>query len=285
MNTYVIVYHYPCTDGSTAELVVRQALFARDPDSKVVSIPAIHNKDINSFSIPEDLRGASVIVVDFGLPMSVLQEIARHSKILVLDHHKSTQDAYADFDLPKNVEFVFDMNKSGAGLAWGYFNPDKTPPWYIDYVQDHDLFLNELSQTEEVSAFIQSFPLDRIERAFTAGLSEAKLVGHHLLAQRKELAANIAKTAVVVDLGAIMAHVVNVGFPLAQIVLHHLLRQNECQISIGYFRVGGAWKLAVRSAEASPVTALDFCKQFGGGGHIHAAGATVSRLEDVFPTF
>jgi oligoribonuclease NrnB/cAMP/cGMP phosphodiesterase (DHH superfamily) len=51
----------------------------------------------------------------------------------------------------------FDMNKSGAVLAWEYFHPNEPIPLLLAYVQDYDLWTKELSHTEENKAWRGSF--------------------------------------------------------------------------------------------------------------------------------
>src|SRR5262249_25358010 len=54
------------------------------------------------------------------------------------------------------IACVFDMERSGARLAWEYFFPEKDPPWLVNYVQDRDLWRWKLPHSREVSAFIAS---------------------------------------------------------------------------------------------------------------------------------
>jgi hypothetical protein len=35
---------------------------------------------------------------------------------------------------------IFDMNRSGAGLAWDYFQPMTSRLRFIDYLEDRDLW-------------------------------------------------------------------------------------------------------------------------------------------------
>ena len=71
-----------------------------------------------------------------------LQIVDASGHLLVLDHHKTAQAALADIDHAK-AKIVFDMERSGAGLAWDYFYPLATgsarPP-LIDMVEDRDLW-------------------------------------------------------------------------------------------------------------------------------------------------
>ena len=61
----------------------------------------------------------------------------------MIDHHAS---AAKDLDGWFNPRFdsVFDMQKSGAMLAWDYFFPAQEAPEIVRYVQDRDIWTKAL---------------------------------------------------------------------------------------------------------------------------------------------
>jgi uncharacterized protein len=88
-----------------------------------------------------------VYIVDFSYPLKALAKLGMSSRTLViLDHHKTAQEALKDFP-----GAIFDMNKSGAMLAWEYFHPDKQPPKLIEYVQDRDLWKKKFPETDIIA--------------------------------------------------------------------------------------------------------------------------------------
>jgi len=90
---------------------------------------------------------------------------SKAKSLTVLDHHKT-----AMLDLEGLPWCIFDMERSGAGLTWYYFNHftypqqcqffDEPTPWIVKYVQDSDLGKHELPQTRQVNAVISSYPFD-----------------------------------------------------------------------------------------------------------------------------
>jgi len=52
-----------------------------------------------------------------------------------MDHHKSALEDLKG--LSPNI--YFDMERSGARLAWDYFHPGKEPPAFIDYIEDRGI--------------------------------------------------------------------------------------------------------------------------------------------------
>jgi hypothetical protein len=49
-----------------------------------------------------------------------------------MDHHKSALEDLKG--LSPNI--YFDMERSGAQLAWNYFHPGVKPPKFIQYIED-----------------------------------------------------------------------------------------------------------------------------------------------------
>ncbi len=141
------IYHGNCADGFGAAWVVRKALGAIDFH------PGTYQ------DAPPDVTGKDVIMVDFSYKRPVLLEMAAKAEhVLILDHHKS---AAADLvDLPSNVETHFDMDRSGAMLAWDHFFPEQAPPRLLLHIEDRDLWRFRLPGTREIQANLFSYPFD-----------------------------------------------------------------------------------------------------------------------------
>jgi oligoribonuclease NrnB/cAMP/cGMP phosphodiesterase (DHH superfamily) len=118
----LVIYHGNCTDGFTAAWVAARALGATE------LYPAEYGKEP-----PYELaRGRQVYVVDFSYPRERLERLRATCKsLVVLDHHKT-----AEADLRGLDYCTFDMNRSGAVLAWDHFHREEPRPWLVDYVED-----------------------------------------------------------------------------------------------------------------------------------------------------
>ena len=137
-----VLYHAGCDDGFGAAYAIWLKY-----GYKAKYIPVQYGQDF-----PEVSPGETVFVVDFSYPRDILQDIANRCKLVVLDHHKTAMDDLADLPFAH-----FDMNKSGAVLAWEYFHPNRPIPVLLKYVQDYDLWTKELINTEENKAWRGSF--------------------------------------------------------------------------------------------------------------------------------
>lgn len=265
MNRIVCIYHGNCPDGFAAAWVVRRAL------GKGVVFVAGHYDDP-----PPDVTGDYVYVVDFSykLPATLkLCEMARH--VVLLDHHKSAKEELCCMDAPSNLYAKFDMDRSGAILAWEYFFLGDAPPTLLRHVQDRDLWRFELPDTKEVIATLLSHPydFDLWDRLVDAPTGELAAEGRALLRKHSrdvgELLSVTRRTLVIdgyevpaANLPHIYAsdagHAMDAGVPFA-----------AC-----YYDSATHRHFSLRSRpEGVDVSVV--ARSYGGGGHARAAGFRV----------
>lgn len=142
MKTHVI-YHANCSDGAAAALIAEQAL-----GKGIKLIPMQHGAP---FSIDE-LRHGRVFILDFSFDRETIKELAACSQLIVLDHHATAEKA-----LEGIPGCVFDMDKCGARLTWEHFHDREQTPWWVDYIEDRDLWRWKLSYSKAVNAALRSY--------------------------------------------------------------------------------------------------------------------------------
>lgn len=87
MSKPLCIYHGHCDDGFAAAWAVRNTL-----GNEAVDFYAGQYQQA-----PPDVTGRNVLIVDFSYKRPVLDEMAKTAKtILILDHHKTAQDALID---------------------------------------------------------------------------------------------------------------------------------------------------------------------------------------------
>ena len=175
--TTICIYHSHCIDGFGAAWAVHRAL----GDREVEYFPGVHQMP------PPDVTGQRVILVDFSYKRPVLLEMASQAEsILILDHHLSARDDLVD--LPSNVTAHFDLDHSGAILAWQHYFPDQPPPMLLRHIQDRDLWRFELEGTNEIQSALYSYPYDFAlwDRFVTDPQALAKLREDGKALQRKQ---------------------------------------------------------------------------------------------------
>jgi uncharacterized protein len=258
MEKRIIVYHADCHDGITALWVCRQ----KWPDAE--AYPGVHGE-------PPDLdrlRDADVVVVDFSWRRDVLLDVEKvAASLVVLDHHQTARD-----DLAGLAFATFDMERSGAGLAWDTLFPEMARPALVNYVEDRDLWRFALPGCREVHAACNSWPLTIGVRSGLMETSIDSLIrdGAGILRYHDLLVANAASTA---TRATIRGHNVPVvTCPNLELVsdLGQALAAAESFAAVRVPGPDGRHKVSLRSApDGADVGAI--AKSLGGGGHRHAA--------------
>ena len=90
--------------------------------------------------------------MDFSYQRNQILELRKTNRVVVIDHHKTAQA-----DLEGLDDCVFDMEHSGAVLAWQYFHKAKVPEILL-YVEDRDLWNWELPDSRAISAWLNVTP-------------------------------------------------------------------------------------------------------------------------------
>ena len=144
----VILYHGGCPDGFGGAY----AAWKKFGDAADY-IPTRYQQ-----SVPENLEGKELYVVDFCYEQDTMNELFKNSKSLtVLDHHEGTREVVES--MPNHV---YDASRSGASIAWHYFHPDTPLPTFLHYVENADLFrmISDDERALITYAYAQSFHFD-----------------------------------------------------------------------------------------------------------------------------
>lgn len=299
----LVIYHANCADGFTAAWAVRQAM---DADFHA----GVHGE------APPDVAGRDLILVDFSYPRAQLVDMAQVARsTLVLDHHKSAEaelrsgevkvgtigqaglkgarivrldnlpdarEAWLHYEetatvLDGVVCAFFDMDRSGAGIAWDFFHPGKARPALIDHVEDRDLWRFALHGTREIQSALFSYPYrfevwDELMQAPVFELYQQGLCierKHH-----KDVAELVAVAKRQMVIGHYEVPVASMPYTLASDA-GHLMAQGQPFAACYYDKAGGR-VFSLRSADDG-VDVSEVAKLYGGGGHARAAGFTVPR--------
>lgn len=271
MTETVCIYHGDCTDGFGAAW----AVWTKNPNWEFH--PGIYQL------VPPDVTGKNVVMVDFSYKREVILKMAETANdIFVLDHHKS---AYLDLkDINKEqpkVTVYFDMDRSGAGIAWDWYH--HTPrPKLIDYIEDRDLWRFKLEGTREIIAALDSY-----ERDFTVwdGLMQIDIdslfsEGEHIVRAFMRNLTDILPTVTrTMRIGNHYVPVANLPYIYAS-EAGHILCEGQ-PFSATYFESAEGRQFSLRSANDG-VDVSEIAILYGGGGHKHAAGFFVPRNDAKF---
>ena len=279
MNKLLCIYHGNCADGFGAACIVRD-----EYGKEGVEFFAGHYGES-----PPDVTSREVLMVDFTYKRPILLEMAKQAKsILILDHHASAEKDL--IDLPENVTVNFDMTRSGAMMAWDYFNNYIEAPQLIKHIQDRDLWLFDLPRTEAIQAALFSYAYDfELWNSFIFpkyGISSMKdseevvlkvlykdgiAIARKHSKDVKELIEAASYRGFLADYEVPM---LNAPYFYASEAGHELCKGES--FAVTYYDTGTHRKFSLRSDKVDGVDVSEIAKKYGGGGHKNAAGFAMS---------
>lgn len=160
-----VFYHGDCQDGFGA------AWCARRRYGDAADYQPMHYGDAWPAAL---IDGREIFILDFSADHATVREMAGRAKgLLLLDHHatpcRDWQDLLHDdaglglmrHDEPElALTVAFDMQRSGARLAWDWFFPDEPLPRAIAHVEDQDLWRFALPGTRAYCRALRGRPFD-----------------------------------------------------------------------------------------------------------------------------
>lgn len=267
-RTTHLIYHGRCYDGFGAAWAGYRAL-----GPELALFPAVYGSKPPT-CLDYEPESAHVVIADFSYPRPVLEELrSRVASLVILDHHKTAEEALRGFP-----GAVFDMEHSGARLAWDYFHPGQEPPPLIDYLEDRDLWRFKLNGSREISAYIQSYGYDlQLWDEIAADLYTNKQAlisqGAAVLRGKHQMVDEMAANFRMLDVGGYIVPVANAACYFSE-VAEALCEMFPDKPFAAYYmdRADGKRQWGMRSRGGFDVSAV--AKLYGGGGHPAAAGFT-----------
>jgi oligoribonuclease NrnB/cAMP/cGMP phosphodiesterase (DHH superfamily) len=272
----VIIHHASCFDGVAGAWAVLKYL--GDP-SKAQIIPCSYDER-EKFNISK-LDQEDVYIVDFSFPHAQLVEMAKvANKIVLIDHHKTAQEDLDGKELPGNVIVHFDMNRSGAGLAWDVLFPKIMRPWFIDNIEDRDLWRFKLPNTKAIIAFLAATKLDvwTFEQLIHWSAGAIADRGSSILQYIDTFGEKLMSTWTINPIGGHLVPTINTPYMNCSDHIDKLMNHIPGhKFYAAYFcKAGNVWQFSLRSSGDFDVS--EVAKLYGGGGHKNAAGFTVRTL-------
>jgi nanoRNase/pAp phosphatase (c-di-AMP/oligoRNAs hydrolase) len=287
MPKTICLYHRACWDGLAACWAARRKL-GTGPEMSY--IPAQYGDPL-----PPEITGAgdthpvidTVFMLDFSTDRETTEAIAARMarRVVVLDHHASAEKALAGLDGRPGLRVVFDMEKSGAVLAWEYFHAGQPMPKVLSYIQDRDIWIWKLPYSREISACLASHPksfetIDHFaeEMTYDVFLNEMVAEGSAILRYQAQIVDSLAYRARPTLVGGHTVPGVNSACLQSEIGNRILEKDGLAKFACVWFVTGeGDTVYSLRGRGNFDVSIV--AKEMGGGGHFSSAGFTVKRGE------
>lgn len=271
-------YHAGCPDGFGAAYSAWRAWGARGR-----GVARGHDDPFDVLAHEGDL----VVFADIALPNAQLRDLGEVAEqVIVLDHHWSARQHFeSDPQLAialagRGHRVVFDLEHSGAVLAWRYFHPGEPEPDLLRYVEDQDLWAWKLPESEAVNAAIGSYPreLEVWDELARRPWQELAHEGEPIVRAMWTEIARALRFAHPLRIGELQLEAVN--------SIHHRSHIGHALAERAAFgtRLGAVYRFNGTRVDVSLYSIGDFdvsavAARYGGGGHRNAAGFSVPLAE------
>jgi oligoribonuclease NrnB/cAMP/cGMP phosphodiesterase (DHH superfamily) len=163
-NLLTVIYHADCADGFGAAY----AAWRRFGDTATYR-PMYHGQPLKM----AEIAGHEVYILDFSFSPDKLEEIASvTSSVVQIDHHASARRPWVQYLAPAAdgsenyrhpalpLTLCFNLDKSGARLAWEYFHPAQPVPLVLRHIEDLDIWRFALPGTRAVGRALRLLEFD-----------------------------------------------------------------------------------------------------------------------------
>ncbi|PWW44628.1 oligoribonuclease NrnB/cAMP/cGMP phosphodiesterase (DHH superfamily) [Melaminivora alkalimesophila] len=265
----LVLYHGRCADGFAAALAAW-----RFHGGQVECVPLNHGQVTSLADLPP-LEGRFVYILDFAFGPELTAQIdAAAGRLVLLDHHKSAAERLAGCT-SRNGVLHFDMQRSGARLAWEYFFPQGPLPDLVRLVEDRDLWNWRHPETAGFVAALDLEPHDfprwsEIADFTPAQVQEFVARGRAMDEKFRHLADDIARAARPLRFNGETGWMVNAPGAFHSLVGDIVSRRYGGFALMWTVAEDGQIRVGLRSQrdyDCSPLAV-----RMGGGGHAQACG-------------
>jgi oligoribonuclease NrnB/cAMP/cGMP phosphodiesterase (DHH superfamily) len=275
-----VLYHANCFDGFGAKYAAWRK-FGDEAEYLAVNYgQPIPQKLLNALLSKKALdKKVEIYILDFSYPRNSLELLrGMCDTLVVLDHHKTAEEDLAGLDYA-----IFDMDKSGAVLAWEYFHPDKAIPEVLLNIQDGDLWKFERANTKELRAALPLLEFDvellhhyvvnenEYERFLDQGIGlldaenieiKQRVPNYvHKISLFGRSCGCINCTTFISKTGAAITADKSLGVDIA--LMYQVIKNGDVLLSF-------------RAAKDNGIDVSELARKFGGGGHAKSAGGKCS---------
>lgn len=281
-----VVSHAPCPDGYAAALVA----YSYNP--KLEFDMVTHEELV---TLGPRVAGHKVLFVDIAPTCTTLEDWKRQGHVMcdyaILDHHASAE---AELKSVTDDKKVFRMDISGCVLSWHYFYGTSPVPLLFQAVQARDLFKKEM--VKDCDALLAGLHCDagycaacwaqctfRMDHLLQLGKAldrnRWRNIGNYVFNARPRVllgvrawVVNCTDPACVSDTGATLVSKDGCSQDIAVIFRYNMDQQT--------------YSVSLRSLTDVGPDVSAVARQFGGGGHKHAAAFMFKgrSMEDLFST-
>lgn len=284
----IVIYHANCSDGLGAAFACWKK-FGGENTAYIPCSYGTHWSTLIHDNVIPVLSEIEIFIVDFSFPKEQILDMCMQCKfVTIYDHHDTArQDLFSlqDIRKPTNLEIVFDMERSGAGITWDELHGRNTRPHLIDLIEDRDLWKFEFGhQSKALQLFINE---TKPSIAQLDDLTEPEILGEvvasrmSLVAYQAAMVADVAKEQHVVETELGIISFINAPYHMASDLGEYVGKVAGCDI-VCIWRYSPEHRnisMSLRT-KSDTIHCGEICRDhFNGGGHQKAAGGYLPTFE------
>lgn len=314
-NVDVVLFHARCWDGLAAawsvflrktsrKINIDRAVLDHDADPwsvqkvgcpfqeeicrragvNVVFVPVTYAKKPEWEEPPTAIEGRHVLIVDFSYSRHTIDTkvLPRVASLTILDHHKSARNDLAGLH---SDNAVFDMDRSGAQMAWDWAWGESRPrSRIVDLIADRDLWLFRDPLTKPFIAWLasrkQTFGLFQWIHGAPGHFDKILDEGATIVALEAQMAQRLAGSARVFNMEGRRVAVLNTR-TLVSDVGNRLAERDGVDMALLWWFNHDASRPSIQASvrsvgQSDRADCVAMARRFGGGGHHNAAGFYLS---------
>lgn len=258
----VVIYHGHCPDGFGGAWAAWKKF-----GNRAAYLPA---RDRSAPPVP--LKNKIVYIIDYTYDGPIIKKLIKDNiRVTAIDHHVS-QKAYTMM----TDRYSYDVNRSGAPLAWNYFHPGKPVPALLRYIEDRDIWKWKVPHSKEMLMLVDLVPFDFklwsvLAKEFddpqknAVNLKKGTLLALHYRSLYEKLLPN----AEPVKFDGKKIYALNCPYYFADDLGHELAIKTH-SFALLWNESGGRIRCSLRSAGKIDVAKI--AQKYGGGGHKASSG-------------
>jgi oligoribonuclease NrnB/cAMP/cGMP phosphodiesterase (DHH superfamily) len=273
-NKKLVIYHGNCADGFSGAWCFWK-LFGNDAEY----FPGVYGKE------PPDVTDREVFLVDFSYKRSIIEEMLKKASLMIiLDHHISAINDLKDLKAD-NLDTVFDVNRSGATIAWDYLFPYEPRPALLNHVEDRDLWRFKLDHTREVQAAMFSFEysFEKWDQLMQLDITNNVQGYLNLIMQgeaierkhHKDVRELLKSCTRIMNISGVDVPVASLPYTMASDA--GVILAEGHPFAATYYDTKDYRAFSLRSTTGIGLDVSKIAEYYGGGGHAHASGFRVNR--------
>ena len=272
-----VIYHAHCPDGLACAGILSSYF-------KKLGQQAVWHAADPGDPPPTILKGYAVYIVDLSYTVEELEQIAKSSSAIVLiDHHQTAVDKIkGKVKHISQVYYDIDTSHCAAALVWDFCYLNQAWPPLLKYIEDHDLGRWLHPETREVIEELLTW--EETPEAWEGIVrynmipDQTRTEGRIIAEQKQKESARIIERGIrLVRFHNCEVPCINAPYFLRNEIANELIQ--DYPFVLIYQILSQSVNISLRSSTEFGENVEKFARPWGGGGHIHAAGFSLSHAE------